>query len=134
MSTTSYLRKLSTWIEWKENHNYALVLKNVEFWKEYNKTMKLTHHFVQWKNFVTKLKVFFWNMKTKHVYFYRKQKIFYEISTFIHQMQKGISTIIKQMLQNLERMCKKKTSLLKIHLVIPTFALPSIVHKIALKN
>jgi hypothetical protein len=35
------------WIEWKENHNYDLVLKNVKFWKEYNKTMKLTHHFVQ---------------------------------------------------------------------------------------
>jgi len=77
---TSYLKKLSMWIEWKENHNYALVLKNVEFWKKYNKTMKLTHHFVQWKNFVTKFLKNNWNMKTRHVFF---NKIFYEVSILI---------------------------------------------------
>lgn len=38
------------------------------------------------------------------------------------------------MLQNIERTCKRETSLLKIHIVIPTFAPPSVVHKIALKN
>jgi hypothetical protein len=49
-------------------------------------------------------------------------------------MQKGVSTIIKQMLQDHERMHKKETSLLKINLVIPILASPFLSSQIALKN
>jgi len=34
------------------------------------------------------------------------------------------------MLQDHERMCKKETYLLKIHLIIPIFASPSLIHKL----
>ncbi len=72
--------------------------------------------------------------KTIHVCFHKKHKIFYEVSILIHQMQKGVSTIIKQMLQDHERMHKKETSLLKINLVIPILASPFLSSQIALKN
>jgi hypothetical protein len=71
--------------------------------------------------------------KTIHVCFHKKHKIFCEVSILIHQMQKGVSTIIKQMLQDHERMHKKETSLLKINLVIPILASPSLVHKLLKK-
>jgi hypothetical protein len=72
-------------------------------------------------------------MKTRHVCFHKKHKIFYEVSILIHQMQKGVSTIIKQMLQDHERMRKKETSLLKINIVIPILASPFLVHKLLKK-
>lgn len=38
------------------------------------------------------------------------------------------------MVQDHERMCKKETSLLKIHLIIPIIASPSLVHKLLFKK
>jgi hypothetical protein len=108
MSTTSYFLKLSTWIERKQNHNYALVLRNVKFWKVYNKQWNLPTTLFNEKILLQSLKCFFGIWKQDMSIFIKNTKYFMKFQLSFIKCKKGYQPQLNKCYKILKECARKK--------------------------